>query len=81
VSEAIESLERRGVLVQARGLIRIRDRDHLEGGACSCYRIIRLEQEKLLRTAVRRSGSLFPPDKSERPDPRMTLGSSSAFVA
>jgi hypothetical protein len=81
VSEAIESLEPRGVLMQARGLIRIRDRDHLERAACSCYRIIRLEQERLFRTVVRSSGSLFLPDKSERPDPRMTLGSALASVA
>lgn len=54
VSEAIESLVRRGALQTARGLIRIYDREHVEGVACSCYRTMRAEQERLLRTATMR---------------------------
>jgi CRP-like cAMP-binding protein len=68
ISEAIELLERRGVLVKARGLIRIRDRDHLERVSCKCYRIIRLEQERLLTSPAARDQSLFLPGDSGRPE-------------
>jgi CRP-like cAMP-binding protein len=77
VTEAVESLERCGVLVKARGLIRIRDRNRLERVSCSCYRIIRVEQERLLRIAAAPE-PFFLPSKSRRPEflsARPALGS------
>lgn len=54
VSETIKTFERRGVLGRLRGLIRIRDRALLEKLTCSCYRIIRREQERRLRCQTER---------------------------
>jgi len=54
VSETIKSFERRGVLARLRGLIRIRDRVRLENLTCSCYRIMRREQERPLRLPTER---------------------------
>jgi hypothetical protein len=45
VSEAIKSLEGRGILARMRGLIKILDRERLEQISCRCYRNIRLEQD------------------------------------
>lgn len=52
VSEAMMSLERKGVLARLRGLIRIRNRSRLEQISCRCYRILRREQERPLRLPV-----------------------------
>jgi CRP-like cAMP-binding protein len=54
VSETIKTFERRGVLARLRGLIRISDRARLEKLSCSCYRIIRREQERPLRWQTER---------------------------
>lgn len=54
VSETIKSFERRGVLARLRGLTRIRDRVRLENLTCSCYRIMRREQERPLRLPTER---------------------------
>jgi CRP-like cAMP-binding protein len=45
VSEAIKSLEGRGILARMRGLIKIRDRERLEQTSCRCYRNFRVEQD------------------------------------
>ncbi len=50
VSEAINALERQGVLERVRGVVRIRDRERLEQLSCRCYRVIRQEQERPRRT-------------------------------
>ncbi len=52
VSEAINALERQGVLQRVRGVVRISDRDRLEQLSCRCYRIIRQEQDRPQRTNV-----------------------------
>jgi CRP-like cAMP-binding protein len=54
VSEAITSLEREGVLERVRGEVRICDRDRLEQLSCRCYRVIRQEQDRPLRTNAQR---------------------------
>ncbi len=61
VSDAISSLERQGVLARVRGLVRIRDRDRLEQLSCRCYRIIRQEQERPLRSEAQRISLLSIP--------------------
>jgi hypothetical protein len=37
------------VISYVRGRIRILDRTQLEDGACECYRVVKDEQERLLR--------------------------------
>ncbi len=61
VSEAITSLEREGVLERVRGEVRICDRDRLEQLSCRCYRVIRQEQERPLRTNAQRMPLLSIP--------------------
>jgi CRP-like cAMP-binding protein len=46
VSEAFRPLERGGIFVRERGLIRILDRARLEQLACRCYRIMRSKRER-----------------------------------
>lgn len=52
VSEAARALQKRKLLRYSRGVIEILDRPALIAAACSCYRIVRDEYEKLLGTPV-----------------------------
>ena len=61
VCEAINSLEREGVLERIRGVVRIRDRERLEQLSCRCYRVIRQEQERPLRNKAQHISMLSIP--------------------
>ena len=46
VNEAIQSLERAGLITHARGLVTVLDRARLEESACECYEVVRREHER-----------------------------------
>jgi CRP-like cAMP-binding protein len=48
VSEAAAALQERGLVKYSRGTIEIRDRTALTEAACTCYRIVRDQYDKLL---------------------------------
>ena len=48
VTLVIQALHRAGLIDEARGRIRIRDRRGLEGAACECYQLMRAEQGRLM---------------------------------
>jgi CRP-like cAMP-binding protein len=49
VSECISWFEERGIVRRSRGLVGIANRSRLEALSCSCYGLIRKEQEKMFR--------------------------------
>jgi predicted transcriptional regulator len=49
VSECISWFEERGIVRRSRGLVGITNRSRLEALSCSCYGLIRKEQEKMFR--------------------------------
>lgn len=49
VSVAAHRLQGQGIISYVRGRIKILDRAHLEGCTCECYRVVRDEQDRLLR--------------------------------
>ena len=52
VGEAAKDLQERGLIRYSRGTVEILDRGGLETAACSCYRIVRDEFDKLLGTGA-----------------------------
>jgi CRP-like cAMP-binding protein len=52
VGEAARELQERGLIRYSRGIIEILDRDALEDAACSCYRIVRNEFDRLLSAST-----------------------------
>jgi CRP-like cAMP-binding protein len=46
VNEAIQSLERGGLITHARGMVTVLDRGRLEEAACECYEVVRREHER-----------------------------------
>jgi len=48
VTDCIIGLEKNGMLEKARSLLQIKDRDRLKEVSCSCYRIIRSAEKRLL---------------------------------
>jgi len=52
VGEAAQDLQERGLIRYSRGQLEILDRGGLETAACSCYRIVRDEFDKLLGAAA-----------------------------
>jgi CRP-like cAMP-binding protein len=51
VTEAMGTLQERGVVDYQRGVVQVRDRAALEGVACECYAIIAREFDRLLGTS------------------------------
>lgn len=51
VTEAAGRLQAAGVIEYARGRIRVIDRPALERAVCECYRVVRREYDRLLRSA------------------------------
>ena len=49
VTIAAGRLQSEGLIAYARGRIKILDRKGLEAGACECYRIVKVELDRLLR--------------------------------
>ena len=60
VTLAAGALQRAGLIDSSRGLIRIVNRERLEGISCECYRLVRAHYEYLLGTAQNRE-----PDESD----------------
>lgn len=56
VTQAVASLERRGLLRRARGAITIVDRGRLEGAACPCYQILKAQFSRIPDLRVARHG-------------------------
>lgn len=52
VSEAASALQERGLIRYTRGIVEISDALALTQAACSCYRIVRDEFERLLGTSA-----------------------------
>lgn len=48
VTEAAGKLQKAGVIIYRRGRIKVLDRSRLEGMACECYEVVRLETQRLL---------------------------------
>jgi len=48
VTEILQGLKERGLIVYSRGKIRVLDRQGLEAGSCECYRAVRDEYERLM---------------------------------
>ena len=49
VTVAIGKLEKKGVIVCSRGMIRVLDREKLESLSCECYRVLKEETDQLLQ--------------------------------
>jgi CRP-like cAMP-binding protein len=48
VTETVRILQRAGLISSRRGAIRIEDRAGLEDASCECYRVVRMEYDRLL---------------------------------
>jgi Mn-dependent DtxR family transcriptional regulator len=49
VTLVVGSLQRAGLIEEKRGQITLRDRERLEAGCCTCYRVMCEQQAKILR--------------------------------
>jgi CRP-like cAMP-binding protein len=63
VTETAGEFQRAGLIAYNRGVVAIRDRVGLEEASCSCYRLIRAEQEELMGTLA----ASPPAERSEIP--------------
>jgi CRP-like cAMP-binding protein len=54
VTEAAGQLQKLGLILYSRGRIKVLDRPGLERKACECYRVVKLEFDRLLPEAVAR---------------------------
>jgi CRP-like cAMP-binding protein len=58
VTEAAGNLQRAGIIKYYRGRIQILDRSGLEARCCECYRVVKVEEDRLLGYAPRAGGSV-----------------------
>lgn len=58
VTDCIIGLEKGGIVEKARSLIQITDRDRLKDASCSCYRIIRNAEKRLIGRCSERAANL-----------------------
>ena len=52
VTESAGKLQSRGVIQYSRGLITVLDRPKLESLCCECYRVVKLETDRLLPNTI-----------------------------
>ena len=48
VTETLQGLKERDLILYTRGKITVLDREGLEDGACECYRVVKNEYDRLL---------------------------------
>jgi CRP-like cAMP-binding protein len=56
VTEAAGKLQKNGVIIYSRGVIRVKDRLKLELQACECYEVVKQEYERLLPCPILKTG-------------------------
>ena len=56
VTEAAGKLQKNGVIIYSRGIIRVTDRSKLELHACECYEVVKKEYDRLLPYPILKTG-------------------------
>lgn len=56
VTEAAGKLQKNGVIIYSRGVIRVKDRPQLELQACECYGVVKNEYDRLLPHPILKAG-------------------------